>query len=35
MLTGALACYRVYPTADGRHLTLGALEPKFFARPAS
>ncbi len=31
-LTGALACYRVYPTADGRHLTLGALEPKFFAR---
>ena len=32
MLTGALACYRVYPTADGRHLTLGALEPKFFAR---
>jgi crotonobetainyl-CoA:carnitine CoA-transferase CaiB-like acyl-CoA transferase len=32
LLTGALACYRVYPTADGRHLTLGALEPKFFAR---
>ena len=32
VLTGALACYRVYPTADGRHLTLGALEPKFFAR---
>ena len=31
-LTGALACYRVHPTADGRHLTLGALEPKFFAR---
>jgi alpha-methylacyl-CoA racemase len=31
-LTGALACYRVYPTADGRHLTLGALEPRFFAR---
>jgi crotonobetainyl-CoA:carnitine CoA-transferase CaiB-like acyl-CoA transferase len=32
MLTGGLACYRVYPTADGRHLTVGALEPKFFRR---
>ena len=32
VLTGALACYRVYATADSRHLTLGALEPKFFAR---
>jgi crotonobetainyl-CoA:carnitine CoA-transferase CaiB-like acyl-CoA transferase len=32
MLTGGLACYRVYATADGRHLTLAALEPKFFAR---
>jgi crotonobetainyl-CoA:carnitine CoA-transferase CaiB-like acyl-CoA transferase len=32
MLTGALACYRVYATADGRHLTVGALEPKFFER---
>ncbi len=32
MLTGGLACYRTYPTADGRHLTVGALEPKFFAR---
>jgi crotonobetainyl-CoA:carnitine CoA-transferase CaiB-like acyl-CoA transferase len=31
-LTGGLACYRVYGTADGRHLTVGALEPKFFAR---
>lgn len=31
-LTGALACYRLYATADGRHLTVGALEPKFFAR---
>jgi alpha-methylacyl-CoA racemase len=31
-LTGGLACYRVYETADGRHLTVGALEPKFFAR---
>jgi alpha-methylacyl-CoA racemase len=31
MLTGALACYRVYATSDGRHLTVGALEPKFFS----
>jgi crotonobetainyl-CoA:carnitine CoA-transferase CaiB-like acyl-CoA transferase len=32
MLTGGLACYRIYGTADGRHLTVGALEPKFFRR---
>lgn len=32
LLTGGLACYRVYPTADGRHLTVAALERKFFAR---
>jgi crotonobetainyl-CoA:carnitine CoA-transferase CaiB-like acyl-CoA transferase len=32
MLTGGLACYRVYATADGRHVTVGALEPKFFRR---
>jgi crotonobetainyl-CoA:carnitine CoA-transferase CaiB-like acyl-CoA transferase len=32
MLTGGLACYRVYATLDGRQLTVGALEPKFFAR---
>jgi alpha-methylacyl-CoA racemase len=32
MLTGGLACYRTYPTADVRHLTVAALEPKFFAR---
>ena len=31
-LTGGLACYRIYETADGRHLTVGALEPKFFGR---
>ncbi len=31
-LTGGLACYRIYETAGGRHLTVGALEPKFFAR---
>jgi alpha-methylacyl-CoA racemase len=31
-LTGGLACYRIYATADGRFLTVGALEPKFFVR---
>ena len=31
-LTGGLACYRIYETSDGRHLTVGALEPKFFVR---
>ena len=32
MLTGGLACYRIYATSDGRFLTVGALEPKFFRR---
>jgi alpha-methylacyl-CoA racemase len=32
MLTGGLACYRIYATADERLLTVGALEPKFFRR---
>jgi alpha-methylacyl-CoA racemase len=32
LLTGGLACYRIYATADERHLTVGALEPKFFRR---
>lgn len=32
LLTGGLACYRTYATGDGRHLTVGALEPKFFVR---
>jgi alpha-methylacyl-CoA racemase len=32
MLTGGLACYRIYETADGRHLTVAALEPVFFGR---
>ena len=32
LLTGGLACYGVYATADGRWLTVGALEPVFFAR---
>ncbi|MBV8064822.1 MAG: CoA transferase [Actinobacteria bacterium] len=31
-LTDGHACYRMYATADGRHLTVAALEPKFFAR---
>jgi alpha-methylacyl-CoA racemase len=31
-LTGGLACYRIYKTSDGRLLTVGALEPKFFLR---
>ena len=29
-LTGALACYGFYETADGRHVAVGALEPKFW-----
>jgi alpha-methylacyl-CoA racemase len=32
MLTGGLACYRLYRTSDGRHLTVGALEPRFFRK---
>ncbi len=32
LLTGGLACYRTYATADGRFLTVGALETKFFSR---
>src|SRR5207245_792128 len=31
-LTGQLACYRLYECADGRHLTVAALEPKFWQR---
>lgn len=31
-LTGRWACYEVYECADGRWVTVGALEPKFFAR---
>src|SRR5579862_4270035 len=34
LLTGDLACYRIYGTADGRHLTVAALEPHFFRRLA-
>jgi crotonobetainyl-CoA:carnitine CoA-transferase CaiB-like acyl-CoA transferase len=29
-LSGAHACYRIYGTKDGRHLTVGALEPQFW-----
>jgi alpha-methylacyl-CoA racemase len=32
VLTGGLACYRIYETADARYLTVAALEPKFFTR---
>ena len=32
LLTGGLASYRIYGTADGRWLTVGALEPVFFRR---
>src|SRR6266542_2253781 len=32
LLTGGLACYRIYETADGRHLTVAALESGFFRR---
>lgn len=29
-LNGGLACYRIYQAADGKHLAVGALEPKFW-----
>ncbi|MBS0345902.1 MAG: CoA transferase [Proteobacteria bacterium] len=29
-LSGGIACYGVYETADGRHLAVGAIEPKFW-----
>ncbi len=29
-LAGRYACYQVYSTKDGRHMSLGALEPKFW-----
>jgi crotonobetainyl-CoA:carnitine CoA-transferase CaiB-like acyl-CoA transferase len=29
-LTGRYACYQIYPAKDGRHMSLGALEPKFW-----
>ena len=30
--TGKLACYHLYKTRDGEHVSLGALEPKFWAQ---
>jgi len=32
LLTGEFACYRMYAAADGRWLTVAALEPPFFRR---
>ncbi len=32
LLTGALPCYQIYRTADGRFMALGALEPHFWER---
>jgi alpha-methylacyl-CoA racemase len=32
LLTGGVACYRIYETSDARHLTVAALEPQFWAR---
>jgi crotonobetainyl-CoA:carnitine CoA-transferase CaiB-like acyl-CoA transferase len=32
VLTRGFACYSIYRCADGRYLTVGALEPKFFGR---
>jgi alpha-methylacyl-CoA racemase len=32
LLTGGAACYRIYATADGRALTVAALEPRFWHR---
>jgi len=29
-LNGGLACYQIYETADGKYVSLGALEPKFW-----
>ncbi len=31
MLNGAVACYAVYETKDGKYMTVGSLEPKFWA----
>jgi alpha-methylacyl-CoA racemase len=32
VLTDGFACYSIYDCADGRRLTVAALEPRFFAR---
>jgi len=31
-ITGAFACYNIYETADGKYMSLGALEPVFWKR---
>jgi alpha-methylacyl-CoA racemase len=31
-LSGRMACYNIYRCSDGRHVALGALEPKFWKR---
>ncbi len=31
-ITGAFACYNIYETADGKQMSLGALEPQFWQR---
>jgi len=31
LLTGRFACYNIYRTKDGRYMSLGALEPKFWS----
>jgi crotonobetainyl-CoA:carnitine CoA-transferase CaiB-like acyl-CoA transferase len=31
LLTGGVPCYNVYPTADGKYVAVGALEPWFWA----
>ncbi len=30
LTNGGAACYRIYATSDGRHVSLGAIEPKFW-----
>jgi alpha-methylacyl-CoA racemase len=35
MLDGAAAFYDVYETADGRHMSVGAIEPQFYAQLAA
>jgi crotonobetainyl-CoA:carnitine CoA-transferase CaiB-like acyl-CoA transferase len=32
MMNGGAACYRIYPVAGGRFVSLGAIEPKFWQR---
>jgi alpha-methylacyl-CoA racemase len=35
MLDGAAAFYDIYETADGRHMSVGAIEPQFYAQLAA